>query len=289
MNMPEKIGQNCVISEKVKFGANVCLGHSVIIEDDVCIGDNVYIEDNSIIRNGVRIGEFSHIGAFCVLGEHLMDWYQGHSSSEHPLVVGAHALNRSHTTIYGDTVIGDFFQTGHFVSIREKTMLGEHVSVGTLCNVQGDCRIGDYVRMHSNVQIGQKSVIENYVWIFPNVVLTNDPNPPSNDLLGVHICSYAIVATGAIILPGKTINEDSLVAAGAIVGNDVAQFAVVSGNPAKKVADVRYIRNMETGEKVYPWKYHFSRAMPWEDQGYDQWYASLDFNSEKNSFTKGDK
>lgn len=209
-----------------------------------------------------------------------MDFYQDHQVHEHPLIIGRHALIRSNTVIYAGSKIGDNFQTGHYASIREDSQIGSHVSVGTLCNIQGDCQIGNYVRMHSNVQIGQLSKIDDYVWISPNVVLMNDPTPPSNNLYGVHVCSFAIIATGALIHAGVTLHEDCLVAANTVVGSDVPQFKLVRGNPAKIITDTRYIRNMRTSEKIYPWRYHFKRAMPWEDSDYNEWYESLEIVKE---------
>jgi UDP-3-O-[3-hydroxymyristoyl] glucosamine N-acyltransferase len=69
-----------------------------------------------------------------------------------------------------------------------------------LSDLQGHCEIGDYVRFHSNVHIGQKSKIGNFVWIFPYVVLTNDPYPPSNNLVGVTVHDFAAIATMSVIL-----------------------------------------------------------------------------------------
>lgn len=89
------------------------------------------------------------------------------------------------------------------------------------------------MRLHSNVHIGQLSRIDDFVWIFPYVVLTNDPTPPSENFVGVHVHSFAIVATGAIVMPGLEIGQDCLVAAGAIVTKQVEPYAVVAGNPAK--------------------------------------------------------
>ena len=149
----------------------------------------------------------------------------------HPLQIGNKALIRSGSIIYAGSEIGCDFQTGHQVTIREKSHIGDHVSVGTLSDIQGNCEIGNYVRMHSNVHVGQLSVIDDFVWLFPYVVLTNDPTPPSENFLGLHIRPFAIVATGALIMPGMEIGQDSLVAAGAIVTKPVESYAVVAGNP----------------------------------------------------------
>lgn len=275
-------GLNCIISENAKFGENVSLGHNVIIEDNVTIGSNTYIDSNTIIRQGVTLGENSFIGANCIIGEYWMDFCIDRKPHVHPLTIGNDALIRSGSIIYAGSDIGEGFQTGHQVTIREKARIGNHVSVGTLSDIQGNCDIGNYVRLHSNVHIGQLSVIDDFVWIFPYVVLTNDPTPPSNNFVGVHIHSFAIVATGAIIMPGIEIGQDALVAASAMVNKPVEPYAVVGGNPAKQFSDVRKIKNKITGESVYPWRHHFDHYMPWAESDFNAWYASLNLKEKEN-------
>ena len=73
------------------------------------------------------------------------------------------------------------------MTIRENSNIGEHVRIGTLSDIQGYCQIGNYVNMHSNVHVAQASIIHDYVWLFPYVVLTNDPQPPSMTTAGVEI------------------------------------------------------------------------------------------------------
>lgn len=265
-----------MIGSNVQFGNNVSLGHNCIIEDGVVIGDNAFIDSNTVVRRGVTLGRDAFIGANCIIGEYLMDFCSDYKYHDHPLMIGNNALIRSGSIIYAGSTIGNDFQTGHQVTVREKTVIGEHVSVGTLSDIQGNCRIGNYVRLHSNVHIGQLSMVDDFVWIFPYVVLTNDPTPPSEDFVGVHVHSFAIIAASATIMPGLDIGQDALVAAGAVVTKPVAGYAVVAGNPARPISDVRKVRNKVTGKPVYPWRYYFERAMPWEGMGFEAWFDSLD-------------
>lgn len=274
----KKRGEHCVIAENAQFGENVTIGHNCIIENNATIGANTYIDSNTIIRSGVTIGEDSFIGSNCIIGEYWTDFCHDREVQKHPLVIGKNSLVRSGSIIYAGSRIGENFQTGHQVTIREKTNIGDHVSIGTLSDIQGNCKIGNYVRLHSNVHVGQLSIVDDFVWIFPYVVLTNDPTPPSENFLGVHIHSFAIVATGSIVLPGLDIGQDSLIGAGAIVTKNVEPYSVAVGNPATIVSDVRKIRNKITGEAVYPWREHFSKYMPWDETGFNAWYASLDIN-----------
>ena len=116
-----------------------------------------------------------------------------------------------------------------------------------------------------------KSVIKNYVWLFPYVVLTNDPTPPSNNLVGVTVEEFSVISTGAIILPGKTIGAEALVGAGAVVTRNVEPRSIALGNPARNFGNVERIKNPITDKRVYPWKYTFDRGMPWEGEGYEKW------------------
>lgn len=258
------------IAKTAKVGKNVIIKEGAIIEDNVIIGDNCYIDYGAIIKENVTLGENSFIGGQCILGEFLYDFFQDQQNKPHSLTIGPRALIRSGSILYGDSTFGSDFQTGHRVTIREKTQIGDHVSVGTLSDIQGDCQIGNYVRLHSNVHIGMKSVLKDYVWIFPYVVLTNDPIPPSDVLKGVIVEPFACICTGSVVLPGIHIGQDALVAAGANVTRDVPDCAVVMGNPAQKRGLVTDIRDGD-GKPHYPWRERFNRGYPWSGSTYNQW------------------
>lgn len=257
-------------------GKNVIIKEGTILGEHVTIEDNVFIDYNCIIRDYVTIKKGSFIGANSILGEYQMDFYRGeYGHVPHPLVIGENTIIRSGSIIYGDCTIGNNVQTGHQITIREGAQIGDHVSIGTLSDIQGRCSIGDYSRLHSNVHIGQLSKIGKYVWIFPYVVLTNDPTPPSEQFVGVEVEDFAVISTGSIILPGIHIDSDTLIAAGAIVTKNVEKGTVVGGNPAKVISTIDKIKNHFTDQPVYPWRYTFDRGMPWQNIGYDEWSGKL--------------
>ncbi len=65
--------------------------------------------------------------------------------------------------------------------------------------------------------------------------------------------SFLVIGAKAVILPGREVKSDSLVAAGAVVAKNVESFTVVGDNPAPVIADVRDIKNKITGKLAYPW------------------------------------
>jgi acetyltransferase-like isoleucine patch superfamily enzyme len=234
-----------LISPRAKLGRNVTVGPFTIIHDNVEIGDD------------------TEIGSHCEIG------YPSKLADGAPLVIGAGSLIRSHSIFYEGSTFGERLQTGHRVTVREMTRAGKNLQIGTLSDFQGHCTIGDYVRTHSNVHIGQSSRVGNFVWIFPYVVLTNDPHPPSDVHVGCVIEDYAAVATMSVVLPGVTVGEGALVAAVSSVGKDVAPHTVVGGSPAKFICETKKIKHRETGEPAYPWTTHFHRGYP--DEVVRQW------------------
>ncbi len=268
----KKISDTARISRSAKIGENVVVGHNVTIGDGCVIEEGVTISDNCIVYPNCEIGSNSFIGPFATIGEPTFPYYEKRDEFVFPTTrIGKKALVRSYSLIYSDVIIGDDFQCGHRVSIRERAQIGNNVRIGTVSDIQGYCSIGDYTRIHSNVHIGQKSSVAAFVWIFPYVVLTNDPTPPSDELYGVTVKSFSVIATGSILLPGITVNLDGFVGAHSLVKKDVPAETVVSGVPASEICNVRKLKNRKTGETCYPWRFYFDRGMPWEGLGYEVW------------------
>lgn len=248
------------ISKKSYIHEGVVLGDNIVIED------NVEIQSGTIINSNVTIEKNTFIGANSIIGEYTMSYYKNRANHcNQSTIIKKNSIIRSGAIIYENVIIGENFQSGHRITIREETIIGNNCSLGTLCDLQGKLTIGNYVRLHSNVHIGQLSKIKDYVWIYPYVVLTNDPYPPMGELKGVTVEEYAQIATAAIILPGISIGENALVGAGALVRKNVKEEQVVVGNPGKVICSVRDIKN-DSGEIIYPWKEHLKdfRGYPWQ-------------------------
>jgi acetyltransferase-like isoleucine patch superfamily enzyme len=244
---------------------------NVFISPKATIGKNVRIGDNTTIYDHVHIGDHSIIANDCVIGEPTNDYYSNADYVNPPTIIGENALIRSHAIIYAGSTIGNNFQTGHRVTLREKTVFGTNCRVGTLSDIQGYCTFGNYCWLHSHVFIAQTTNVGNYVFIYPYVVFTDDPTPPSNTCKGPTVGDYSQIAACSVLLPGVHIGKHCLIGAGSIVGKDVDDYQLVVGNPAKAIKDVREIKSRETGESHYPWPYRFERGMPWAGKGYESW------------------
>ena len=250
-----------------------------IINKYAKIGKNVIVGAYTIIHKNVDIGDGTIIGSHCEIGHPAQN-----SSDSGILIIGKNSYIRSHSIFYEGSYFGDNLITGHHVTVREKTKTGRAFQIGTLSDIQGHCEIGEFVKFHSNVHIGKNSKINNYVWMFPYVVLTNDPHPPSDIAIGVTVEDYVVIATMSIILPGVTLKEGSLVGAHSSVSRDVEKNTVVAGSPAQYLCETSKIKLKDgSGLNAYPWRRHFHRG--YLPETIEKWIAEFSKSDADNQFT----
>ena len=230
--------QGVIRNKKSLISKKATIGKKVFIGEYTIVGDNVIIEDNTVIE--------SH----CLIG------YSTKLAKGKPLIIGECSHIRSHNILYEGSCFSKNLITGHSVFVRENCMAGEGVRIGTHSTIEGDCIIGDYVCMHCDVQVAKGTRLGDFVWVCPSVQFTNDPFPPSSVIEGVTVKDMAVIATGAILLPGITIGIGSFVGAGSVVNKDVPDITCVSGNPARPFARLNQFVDFKN-KLSYPWPKHF--------------------------------
>jgi len=163
--------------------------------------------------------------------------------------IGNNCIIRSGTAIYEEVAIGDWVETGHNVLIREGCTVGNRTRIGSSAQLDGTVNIGKGVSIQSNAYLPHLTVVEDDVFIAPNVVFTNDPYPPSGRRTGVVVGKGAVIGANTCIVAPARIGEGSVVGAGSLVTKDVAAGMVVLGAPAKP-----YIRKNEYNMKKAKWE-----------------------------------
>jgi UDP-2-acetamido-3-amino-2,3-dideoxy-glucuronate N-acetyltransferase len=128
--------------------------------------------------------------------------------------------------------------------------IGAGTRIGTFVEIQSDVTIGALCKIQSHAFLCSGVTIEDEVFVGHGVMFTNDLYPAATnadgslqgasdwDCLPTRICRRASIGSGATILP-VTIGEGALIAAGAVVTQDVPPYAIVAGVPAKVVGDTR--------------------------------------------------
>jgi len=234
---------NCHISSTAQIAKNVRISSSVFIADGVIINENVQIEPGAIIYENVRIGANSFIGAQCILGERLAQYYSGKDYSNPPLNIGKGSVIRSGTIIYASTITGENFQTGHRAIIREYSFFGDNCSFGSLSQSDGHIKVGNNCRFHNNVFIASHTTIEDAVQFYPMSCTVDSLHPPcQKGREGPHFETGVIVGAKALILPRVRIGAGSVIAGGSIVTASAPPLSVLVGAPARVVKERSQVR-----------------------------------------------
>ena len=128
--------------------------------------------------------------------------------------------------------------------------VGKNISIqpGFQCDFGMNIFIGDNFLTNYNVIILDvaKVTIGNDVMIGPNTLITTVGHPlsPLSRKKRMGICKPVAIGNNVwiggnvTILPGVTIGDNSVIAAGAVVTKDVPSNCVVAGIPAEKIRDL---------------------------------------------------
>lgn len=130
--------------------------------------------------------------------------------------------------------------------------VGKNIELGNYVNING-CRflgsgpvqIGNY--FHSGIDITIITSNHNYD------KATSIPYDKVRIHKSVQIKDFVWLGHGVIIVPGVSIGEWAIVAAGSVVTKDVPDFAIVGGNPAKiiKYRDIESFLKLKKEEKFF--------------------------------------
>jgi acetyltransferase-like isoleucine patch superfamily enzyme len=219
-----------------------------------------YTEGRSIVLGPSSIGAGTLLGLHVIVGYPIRKKIQAFPFSNSFKIekfdgvsegakIGTNCILRSGTIVYEAARLGDNVETGHNALIREGSTIGDRTLIGSGSQLDGAVRVGKNVAIQSNVYLPHLTVIEDDVFLGPNVVVTNDPYPPSKRRMGVTIEKGAAIGANACIVVPARVGTCSIVGAGAVVTKDVPPNMVVIGAPAKP-----YITRREYDKKRTRWE-----------------------------------
>ena len=230
-----------VIAPSASIGEGTTIGHYCVIDEGVTIGRNCQIGHHVVMRAGTHIGDAVQIGDHTVLGKLPMRASISALQPGGPLArleVGAHCLIGAHVVLYRGCSLGERVMVADLATVREEVSVGERTIIGRGVAVENACSIGAYCKLETNAYITAYSTLEDNIFVAPGVLTSNDnfigrTKERFKHFRGIIARKGARLGVGAVILPGKTIGEDALIAGGSVVTRNVPKYQIWARNPAR--------------------------------------------------------
>lgn len=147
-----------------------------------------------------------------------------------------------HVSSYVDdgAVVGRGTKIWHFCHILPGTVIGENCSIGQNVMIGPRVKVGNGCKIQNNVSLYDGVELADDVFCGPSCVFTNVNNPRANvsrkdEFRKTPIGRGASIGANATIVCGHTLGEYCFIGAGSVVTKDVPAFALMVGNPARRL------------------------------------------------------
>lgn len=145
------------------------------------------------------------------------------------------------TAIVDDNVaIGGKTKIWHYSHILSKSKIGANCNIGQNVVIGPDAVIGNKCKIQNNVSVYKGVTLEDGVFCGPSMVFTNIYNPRAeigkmDQVRPTLVKKGATLGANCTIVCGHTIGSYAFIGAGAVVTKDVADHALMVGNPARQI------------------------------------------------------
>jgi acetyltransferase-like isoleucine patch superfamily enzyme len=141
------------------------------------------------------------------------------------------------TALVATPSIGEGTRIWAFVNILAGAKIGRDCNICDRCFIENDVTIGDRVTIKCGVSLYDGLVLEDDVFVGPDVSFSNDVRPrsrqPREEHPATRLRQGASLGAGVVLLPGVTIGRWAMVGAGALVTRDVPDHGLAYGSPAR--------------------------------------------------------
>ena len=135
--------------------------------------------------------------------------------------------------------VGEGTRIWHWTHVCGGARIGERCSLGQNVYIGNRVVIGNKVKIQNNVSVYDTVTLEDDVFCGPSMVFTNVDNPRSaiprkDQFRPTLVRRGATLGANCTVVCGVTIGQYAFVGAGAVVTDDVPDFALMLGVPAKR-------------------------------------------------------
>lgn len=164
-----------------------------------------------------------------------------------------------HASSYVDegAIVGRGTKIWHFCHILPGTAIGENCSIGQNVMIGPNVKLGNGCKIQNNVSLYAGVELADDVFCGPSCVFTNVNNPRANvsrkdEFRTTPIGRGASIGANATVVCGHSLGEYCFIGAGSVVTKNVPAFALMVGNPARRIGWMSRVGERLAADLVCP-------------------------------------
>jgi UDP-2-acetamido-3-amino-2,3-dideoxy-glucuronate N-acetyltransferase len=163
-----------------------------------------------------------------------------------PAKTDSRGLTPQEVMVHPSAVVDDKVTIGkgskiwHFSHVLSNTHIGDGCNIGQNVVVGPDVTVGARCKIQNNVSVYKGVTLEDEVFCGPSMVFTNIINPRAHiakmdQVKPTLVKKGATLGANSTIVCGNVLGRYCFVGAGAVITNNIPDYALVVGNPAKRI------------------------------------------------------
>ena len=169
------------------------------------------------------------------------------ASAVHASAAERRGIRSGTADISAEASLAESVSVWHLAQVREGAVLGKNVIVARGAYIGPGVQVGANCKIQNYALLYEPASLDEGVFIGPAAILTNDRRPRAIngdgsqktaqewEHVGVTIDYGASIGARAVCIAPVRIGRWAMVAAGAVVSDDVAPHALVAGTPAVRI------------------------------------------------------
>ena len=135
--------------------------------------------------------------------------------------------------------LGNHVAIDQFVTITTQAEIGDYVHIAPCCTIIGGAEAKVIMKEHSGMAAGARVIASGADFNSGHLTNPQVPKEFRKELKENTVVfeKYSILGTNAVVLPGVTLGEGSIVGANSVVTKDTEPWKIYVGSPAKPVKD----------------------------------------------------
>ena len=239
-----------------RLAPDVEVGHFAVVGAGVEVGAGSQIGAHAVLHEGSVLGAGVRVDSHAVVGKRPMRAVRSATTADAPDLpparLGDGCLVGTGAVVYRGCRLGARVLVADLATVRERVTVGDETIVGRGVAVENDTTVGARCKLETNAYLCAYTTLADDVFVAPGVLTSNDAFLGRTEQRkaafgGPTVREGARLGVGAVVLPGREVEPEAVVGAGAVLTGTAGAGRVWVGVPAREARAVAPEQLRENG------------------------------------------